>query len=129
MLKHQRRMRPEIADLTRLIYPELKDAGAVKNYPKIVYLDNRNLFFFNHTYPEHHNESLESKENSNEALIVLNFAHFLVEEAGYQGTQITILTLYSAQLLLLRHFRNHRFYKKISMRGINIQTVDNYQGE
>ena len=61
MLKHQRRMRPEIADLTRIIYPELKDAEAVKNYPRIAYLDNRNLFFFNHEYPEHHNESLESK--------------------------------------------------------------------
>lgn len=65
ILKHQRRMRPEIADLTRLIYPELKDAQEVREYPRVSYLDGKNLLFFNHSYPERHNESLESKENIN----------------------------------------------------------------
>ena len=36
-LKHQRRMRPEISDLIRLIYPGLKDHPSVKEYEDIRY--------------------------------------------------------------------------------------------
>ena len=52
MLKVQRRMRPEISELVREIYPKLKDDPSTFNRENIRGLNDKNYLFFTHTFPE-----------------------------------------------------------------------------
>ena len=52
MLKNQRRMRPEISEIVRQIYPALQDDPSVRLFPDIRGLNKRNYIFFTHTFPE-----------------------------------------------------------------------------
>jgi hypothetical protein len=65
-LEEQRRMRVEIADIMRYIYPDLKDYKSVLTYPHIKGI-SKDLFFFHHVHREETNVGMSSKFNIFEA--------------------------------------------------------------
>ncbi|XP_019853694.1 PREDICTED: NFX1-type zinc finger-containing protein 1-like [Amphimedon queenslandica] len=119
----QHRMRPQISKLVHpSIYDELIDHETVKSYDSIRSFD-KNMFFFNHSYPEREVEHLLSHSNVVEADFVVSLCrHFLKQ--GYGPSSITILTAYTGQLLCVRD----RMPKK-EFEGVQVVNVDNFQGE
>ena len=121
-LNTQHRMRPEIADIMRIIYPNLVDDASVKKYDNITGIQH-NVYFIDHEQPESDNEDLKSKSNQHEVDFVAALCRYLMLQ-GYQGNSITVLTMYTGQLLKLQRCMPKDFFK-----GIRICSVDNYQGE
>ena len=121
-LRKQRRMRPAISEIKRLTYPDLQDGDTVKNRFNIKCLDN--VFFFTHDWIEHTDEGTKSKVNEKEANFIIKFTELLVN-LGYKEENITILSLYLGQLLVIRKKIN---IKKI-LTEVKVCTVDNFQGE
>ncbi|XP_068673108.1 NFX1-type zinc finger-containing protein 1-like isoform X2 [Montipora foliosa] len=122
-LSIQHRMRPEIAALTKRIYDhEIGDHGAVCSFDDISGICH-NLFFIQHNQPEHMVGGLQSYANEHEAKFVVALCQYLLNQ-GYQKEQITVLTMYTGQLLDLQK----RMPRRIFM-GVKVCTVDNFQGE
>lgn len=90
----------------------------------------KTCYFFSHVFQEEENTFLKSKQNPLEADLVINFSNYLIQQ-GYQPRQITILTLYGAQTLLIRNkiYERTRSDKEHALRKLRTVTVDNYQGE
>ena len=124
-LSHQRRMRPEISEIVRIIYPNLKDSESVEGRPNVRGLGGKNVFFLNHKYKEETDQNIQSKLNPKEAEFIILFSKYLLQQ-GYQGQQITILSLYTGQLLLLKKMQRDRFGHYQGMKDIRIVTVDNF---
>jgi len=103
-LSTQRRMRPEISSLIRTsVYPGLLDHESVKTYPDVLGM-SKNLYFLDHNKPEdaQNADGQKSKRNRFEVAMVQQLAAYLLRQ-GYQPGDITILTPYVGQLLLLRN--------------------------
>jgi len=106
-LDTQRRMRPVIADLLRFtLYPKLRDAGCVFDYPPVRGF-SKNLHFFSHSNHENtdtgeQSVSTNSFKNTFEAKMIVELVRYLVKQ-GYKPNQIAVLTPYVGQLLLLRN--------------------------
>jgi superfamily I DNA and/or RNA helicase len=79
-LSTQRRLRPCIADFTRLIYPNYTDFQNVKEYPDVRGV-NENIFFFNHKQKELGELETSSKVNLFEAGFILKFVQYLVGQS------------------------------------------------
>ena len=122
-LEIQHRMRPEIAQLVcPHVYEKLLNHETVEKYPNIKGIA-KNLFFLCHTEPESEHPGLLSYQNQFEADYIVSLcAHLL--RLGYSPSQITILTPYVGQLLLLRD----KMPKK-EFEGVRITAIDNFQGE
>ncbi|KAL3848155.1 hypothetical protein ACJMK2_019032 [Sinanodonta woodiana] len=118
----QHRMRPDIADLVRHIYPKLEDHESVNNVELIKGVSSF-MYFIDHTYPEQHDEDQKSHLNTHEAEYIVAFCRYLLQQ-GYESSQITILTLYSGQLFCLR-----KLMPRSAFEGVRVTVVDNYQGE
>ena len=122
-LSIQHRMRPEIATLTKRIYDhEIVDHDSVCNFPPISGLCH-NLFFIDHCQPEKLIGGLQSYSNHHEAEFLVALCEYLLLQ-GYERKQITILTMYTGQLLLLQEKMPRRAFE-----GIKVCAVDNFQGE
>ena len=121
-LDTQHRMRPEIAGLLQDIYPNLQNHPSVLKYPDIKGVSS-NLFFVSHKHQEKDNSELKSKLNEFEAEYVVSLCWYLLLQ-GYSPSQITILTLYTGQLLLLKNLMPQKKFE-----GVRVTAVDNYQGE
>ncbi|XP_060589825.1 NFX1-type zinc finger-containing protein 1-like [Ruditapes philippinarum] len=121
-LKLQHRMRPEIAEIIRHIYPELKDHDIVKSYPDVKGISS-NLYFIDHRHSEESNEDLRSYSNLHEALYITALCRYLLLQ-GYKRHQITVLTTYTGQLMCLR-----KQMPRDEFEGVRVTVVDNYQGE
>ena len=122
-LEIQHRMRPEIAQLVcPHVYEKLLNHESVQKYPDIQGI-SKNLFFVCHSEPESENPNLLSYKNDFEAKYIVGLcAHLL--RLGYSPSQITILTPYVGQLLLLRDkMPKSEFY------GVRVTAIDNFQGE
>ncbi|BFZ12700.1 hypothetical protein BsWGS_15739 [Bradybaena similaris] len=120
LLKEQHRMRPEISQIMRHIYPDLQDHLSVTNYEKIRGV-SKNIFFVQHEHKETHLEESLSKANAHEAKFLVALSQFLLNQ-GYEASQITILATYAGQVTEIR--------KRLDMSlGICLTTVDNFQGE
>jgi len=65
-LSNQRRMRPEVSEMVRFLYPNLKDDDRVKTYPHIRGID-KSVYFMHHENLEQEDQSLSSKKNIFEA--------------------------------------------------------------
>ncbi|CDW90094.1 UNKNOWN [Stylonychia lemnae] len=127
-LSNQRRMRPEISNMVRFLYPELTDDPKVKNYPNIKGVD-KNVFFMHHEELEQEDEGLSSKLNKFEAELIINYANYLIQQ-NYQPNQITILSLYQAQSFYIKkQIRQNYLDITHPLNRIKIITVDNFQGE
>ena len=121
-LSTQHRMRPEIAALTKRIYDhEIKDHSSVCQFEDISGVC-RNLFFINHGEQEKHEPGLQSYSNFHEASFLVALCRHLLLQ-GYNRSQITILTMYIGQLLLLKEIMSRQEF------SVRICVVDNFQGE
>ncbi|XP_014552826.1 hypothetical protein COCVIDRAFT_19177 [Bipolaris victoriae FI3] len=129
-LTRQRRMIPEIRRLLCPIYEDkLKDHPNVENTdhrPPVEGMGGNNSFFFCHEWPEDRDIYMSSY-NAREAAMVVQFLDYLVLN-GVDATKITVLTFYNGQrrqiAQLIRMNPNLGVY-----RGIQVVTVDSYQGE
>lgn len=121
-LDTQHRMRPLIADVMRIIYPTLIDDDSVCSYAAIKGIQD-NLYFIDHNFPESSNEELKSHSNDHEASFVVALCKYLLLQ-GYKAKSITVLTMYTGQLLNLRNLM-----PKSTFEGIRVCSVDNFQGE
>ena len=122
-LERQHRMRPEIADFMRIIYPGLIDDQSVQVYDSVKGVST-NLYFISHTSEEHRDEELKSMSNEHEASYLVALSNYLILQ-GYSPSQITILTPYTGQVFLIRRMLRER----PTLRDIRLCPVDNYQGE
>ncbi|PFX31407.1 NFX1-type zinc finger-containing protein 1 [Stylophora pistillata] len=122
-LNIQHRMRPEIAALTKRFYDhEILDHETVCKFEDIVGV-SKNMFFVDHCQPESLNGNLQSFSNPHEATFLKSLCKYLLQQ-GYKPYQITILTMYIGQLLLLQEKMPRNQFE-----GIKICAVDNFQGE
>ncbi|KAJ1519089.1 hypothetical protein ONE63_011331 [Megalurothrips usitatus] len=124
MLNEQRRMRPEVADLVRPLYPELTDHQCTRGRPPLDGVDLKiPVCLLRHEFPETKDGS--SYSNHHEAAMAVELASYLIE-AGSKPESITILTTYRRQLI--------HIVKSIQLKGgdiskLRVSTVDGYQGE
>ena len=122
-LSVQHRMRPEIAALTKRIYDhEITDHVSVKDFEKISGVCY-NLFFIEHNHPERMVSGLQSYANDHEAEFMVALCRYLLCQ-GYKQSQITVLTMYIGQLLVLKERM-----PRDTCRELRICAVDDYQGE
>eukprot|EP00731_Ephydatia_muelleri_P021596 Em0014g187a len=122
-LNIQHRMRPEIA---QLVHPHIYEV--LHNHESVLKYDHvkgvfRNMFFIDHEYPEESEDNLMSHANQHEAEFTVALCKYLLQQ-GYDGSQITILTPYTGQLLKLK-----ALMPKAVFFGVRATAVDNFQGE
>ena len=122
-LERQHRMRPEIANFLRIIYPGLIDDQSVEVYDNVRGVST-NLYFISHTSEEHRDEELKSMSNEHEATYLVALCNYLVLQ-GYAQSQITILTPYTGQVFLIRRLLR----QSQTLKDVRLCPVDNYQGE
>ena len=123
-LQCQHRMRPEISQLVKHIYPHLTDDATVFQFPSIKGV-KFNLYFLDHKVTEDRSEAEGlSKLNSFEAKFLAHFTCYLLKQ-GYQESEITILTFYEAQKFCIKD----ELFKISKTVRIRVSTVDKYQGE
>ena len=118
----QHRMRPEIAHLLADIYPNLENHVTVENYPDVLGVSS-NLHFISHSFQEDSGTELRSKSNKHEAEFIVALCRYLLLQ-GYSPNQITILTLYTGQLLVFKELM-----PKEEFADVRVACVDNFQGE
>ncbi len=120
-LQIQHRMRPEVA---RLVHPHIYDTlinhTSVEQYGDVKGV-SKNMFFIHHELPE--KQDLLSHANEHEADYIVALCRYLLQQ-GYKPTQITILTPYTGQLLVIR-----KRMPKNEFGSLRITAVDNFQGE
>ena len=123
-LKYQRRMKPKFADFVRIIYgsEEYIDHNDVSSKEEVKGMEN-DMYFITHDKLEGENEGLKSKQNDYEAKYLTKLCSYLLKQ-GYKSDQITILTFYVGQVLLIK-----KYMKKSNLNEIRVSSVDNYQGE
>ena len=124
-LNTQHRMRPEIARLMRFIYKDLQDHKDVHTYEDVKGV-SKNMYFINHRFLEDEseiNDNLKSHSNKHEAEYIAALCEYFILQ-GYAPQHITVLTMYSGQVLTLK-----RTMPKDKFEGIRVSAVDNFQGE
>ena len=123
-LKYQRRMKPKFADFVRIIYGDevYIDHDDVKDKPDVKGME-KDMYFIVHNQFEGENEGLKSKQNDYEAIYLTKLCRYLLKQ-GYSNNQITILTFYVGQVLLIK-----KHMKKFGLNDVRVSSVDNYQGE
>lgn len=100
----QRRMRPEISDLIKNIYPDLKDHDTVHGLPDVVGMRD-NLFWWDHSHHEDSRDDgsrVKSHSNSGEVAMAAALVRNLVRQGRYSNTDVALLTPYTIQLQKLR---------------------------
>ena len=124
-LSTQHRMRPEIARLMRFIYKDLQDHESVHKYENVKGV-SKNIYFINHRFPEDEseiNDKLKSHSNQHEAEYIAALCEYFILQ-GYAPQQITVLTMYTGQVLTLK-----KTMPKTKFEGVRVTAVDNFQGE
>ncbi|XP_065914969.1 NFX1-type zinc finger-containing protein 1-like [Dysidea avara] len=117
-------MRPEIAELIwPHIYETLRNAPKVCDYPDVMGV-KYNVYFISHTNPEDDcSDDSMSHSNKFEAQFCIELCKYFLK-CGYRRNQITILTMYSGQLLKMKKLMPRSIFE-----GIKVTSVDNFQGE
>ncbi|EXJ56956.1 hypothetical protein A1O7_07300 [Cladophialophora yegresii CBS 114405] len=99
-LSIQRRMHPQIADITRLTYPYLKDHESTHARSPVHGLAQR-MFWWDHRSPELEADDLKSHANLHEVEMVASLVEYLLCRGAYEQAEIAVLTPYAGQLLRL----------------------------
>ncbi|EDO30690.1 predicted protein, partial [Nematostella vectensis] len=121
-LRKQHRMRPEISQMLQHIYPDLENHESVLNFDNIKGVST-NIFFIDHQEREEFIEEGRSRSNIHEAKFVAALCRYLILQ-GYERSKITVLTMYTGQLLQLKKEMPKDFFN-----GVRVSAVDNFQGE
>ncbi|CAI7603373.1 unnamed protein product [Penicillium glandicola] len=103
-LNIQRRMRPEISQLIRSVYPGLRDHESVINLPNVFGM-KENLFWLDHQRDEDTREDdtrVKSHSNQWEVDMATALVRHLVRQGEYRSEDIALLTPYTGQLRKLR---------------------------
>ncbi|KAE9990199.1 hypothetical protein EG327_001711 [Venturia inaequalis] len=121
-LETQRRMHPSISRLIReTMYPALKDAANVEEYPGIAGLRKR-LFWLDHTKPEGGDEAdanQTSHFNAYEVQMTAALVRHIVNQGVYRPEEIAVLTPYLGQLQRLRNALGSAFAIVLSDRDVS----------
>ncbi|KAK4182162.1 P-loop containing nucleoside triphosphate hydrolase protein [Podospora australis] len=131
-LNVQRRMRPEISNLIRSVYPGLKDHPSVHNYPDVVGM-RHNLFWLDHDQPEESGSDgapVRSHSNHWEVSMSVALVRHLVRQGEYSPEDIALLTPYTGQLQNLKAalskdfevFLSDRDLETLALEGIDMRT-------
>ncbi len=120
-LDYQNRMRPELADPLRGIYPGLKDGMFTKDIQPVSGLKN-NIFWW-----EVESEEKPAYSNRDEALAVWSCVGLFLQ-LNVSPNEIAILTPYSEQESLISEMRKRRD-KDHRFREVHVSTVDSFQGD
>ncbi|OAL33033.1 hypothetical protein AYO22_00118 [Fonsecaea multimorphosa] len=99
-LSIQRRMHPDIANITRLTYPYLKDHESTVQRSPTHGLAHR-IFWWDHRVPELASDDLKSHANLHEVEMVASLVTYLLRGGAYSQGEIAVLTPYAGQLLKL----------------------------
>ena len=124
MLDEQHRMRPEIAQFVRHIYPALQDHGSVHYYGDIQGVAS-NVFFLQHDFEEREVDDSSSKANTHEAHFITALCKYFLQQ-GYEGSQITILAAYGGQVDAIKETMEP---EESRYEPVRLTSIDNYQGE
>ncbi|OQE10607.1 hypothetical protein PENFLA_c086G06313 [Penicillium flavigenum] len=122
----QRRMRPEISQLIRRVYPKLEDDESVLDLPKVVGMRN-NLFWLDHRCDEDSRDDgsrVKSHSNQWEVDMATALVRHLVRQGEYKSTDIALLTPYTGQLRKLRTSLSSDFEICLSERDLETLAAD-----
>ncbi|KAI9783521.1 MAG: hypothetical protein M1839_003691 [Geoglossum umbratile] len=101
LLSIQRRMIPDIADLSRAtLYPSLQDHPSTTNRDPVAGMMRR-MYWLDHTEPESETGA-DSYSNPYEVEMIRGLVKYLISRNHYGVGDIAIITPYKAQLTLLR---------------------------
>eukprot|EP00919_Chromeraceae_sp_WS-2016_P019119 GHVR01045534.1.p1 GENE.GHVR01045534.1~~GHVR01045534.1.p1 ORF type:complete len:1618 (+),score=201.19 GHVR01045534.1:20-4873(+) len=120
-LETQLRMRPEVARLVEPFYKSLLNHERVLRYPNVLGV-RANVYFLSHSFPEDTCLS-GSKKNIFEARYCTRLAKYILHQCQYKAEEITIITPYRGQMMLLRKHTGE------TLKDAKVVTVDEYQGE
>lgn len=122
-LNHQRRMDPSISELIReTIYSNLLDHPITKSYPEVSGIKRR-LYWLDHQNPEDAidaGEPMQSRTNTQEALMVTAVVKHLYRQGTYKSGQIAVLTPYVGQLRKLKSILENEMSLIIAQRDFEI---------
>uniref|UniRef100_A0AC34FL39 NFX1-type zinc finger-containing protein 1 n=1 Tax=Panagrolaimus sp. ES5 TaxID=591445 RepID=A0AC34FL39_9BILA len=125
MLENQHRMCPIISrTLMPHFYQNLRDDPSVYERDSVKGV-TKNLMFITHSYPEVLEKEFKSHRNPYEAGYAISLARYFLQQT-YTCDDITVLCTYLDQLSTLRKKADELLGRG---HGLNIQSVDNYQGE
>ncbi|KAM0549904.1 hypothetical protein ACHAPJ_009151 [Fusarium lateritium] len=158
-LNVQRRMRPEISQLIRTVYPDLQDHPSVLGRPGVTGM-RHNLFWLDHDHMEdtyHDHVHVTSHSNRWEARMATALVRHLIRQREYKPADIALLTPYAGQLRRLTNALSNEFEvflvekdtkessqneeceqdpaarrsveKRRLTQALRLATVDNFQGE
>ncbi|KAI1630197.1 hypothetical protein EDD37DRAFT_557542 [Exophiala viscosa] len=99
-LNIQRRMHPDIANITRITYPYLRDHETTLGRPPTQGLEQR-MFWWDHRIQELEADDSKSHINLHEVEMVAGLVDYLLRAGAYDHGDIAVLTPYSGQLLKL----------------------------
>ncbi len=119
-LDYQNRMRPELAEPLRGIYPGLRDGAPTRDIAPIGGLEH-SIFWW-----DVDGEESPAYSNRDEALAVWACAGMFLQ-LGVPGSDIRILTPYSEQERVIQGLR-HRHDKSHHFQDVRVVTVDSFQG-
>lgn len=125
-LNVQRRMRPEISQLIRSVYPKLEDHESVLNLPNVVGMWN-NLFWLDHRCDgDSRDDGSRVKSHSNqwEVDMATALVRHIVRQGEYNSTDIALLTPYTGQLRKLRASLAKDFEVCLSERDLETLAAD-----
>ena len=127
-LQFQNRMRPDLAELLKDIYPDLQNNLTRVGSIQIPCILTQSAMFWTHTAPE---KTEQSKTNVEEISRALSVAALLAA-FGISPSKITILSTYLGQSTLMKRelkVYQKRFPQLFGEEELTISTVDNYQGD
>ena len=130
-LNVQRRMRPEISQLIRRMYPNLQDHACVMNLPSVVGMRD-NLFWLDHDHPEDGKDDgarVKSHSNPWEVSMAKALVHHLVRQGEYKSTDIALLTPYTGQLQKLRASLGNDFEVFLSDRDLEDLAKEGFEAQ
>ena len=104
-LNVQRRMHPDIADISRAtFYPCLIDHESTAHHPNVTGMADR-LYWVDHRQsedcPDPRSPMAKSHSNRHEVEMVVALVQYLIERGGYSLGEVAILTPYNGQLAAL----------------------------
>ncbi|KAJ9481405.1 hypothetical protein VN97_g12076 [Penicillium thymicola] len=128
-LNVQRRMRPEISQLIRRVYPKLEDHESTTALPNVVGMRD-NLFWLDHQCEEDSRDDgsrVKSHSNQWEVDMATALVRHLVRQGEYKSTDIALLTPYTGQLRNLRTSLSKDFEICLSERDLETLAADGFE--